>query len=307
MSRARPALAAVVAPLLCLGSSVVCLAPAPASAASSDLYYERTVMVAAGRRCGLFAPDLLAALASAQAQARGAALRAGASGKALDGVAGRAQAKAAIVACTAPDLAVAASRVKTAFSGYARLTRMTYPGDTAPWQADRTSAAPGRAAWRLIQEERFGWDRMAFGLAERGGAWGLMAVASFADGAQPYAARLVFRDPALTSGPFLDSRGADARGRIPLPARLPPRGASQTFNAETRSPSGRDLAPAGSSQAWAFRFPAGAATAMAALDPREAAAVEFVFAGRNGDQVRTAYVEVGDFAAGQAFLAVPQR
>jgi hypothetical protein len=303
MSRARP----VLTTLLALGGAMVCGLPIRAWAAAGDLYYERTVMVTAGRRCGLFTPDLLAALASAQAQARGAALRAGVAGPDLDGAARRAQAKATAVACNAPDLMVAAGRVKSAFQGYAHLTSMTYPGDTAPWRADRTPGAPNRAAWRLAQDARFGWDKMTFGLVERGGVWGLMAVAAFADGAQPYAARLVARDPAVTSGPFLDPRGADAGGRIPLPARLPPRGSSQTFNAEARSLSGRDLAPPGAAQAWAFRFPVAATRAMAGLDPREAVAVEFVFAGRGGDQVRTAYVEVGDFAAGQAFLSVSQR
>jgi hypothetical protein len=149
---------------------------------------------------------------------------------------------------------------------------------------------------------------MVFGLVARNGAQGLMAVTAFADGAEPYAARLVVRDPALTSGPFLNGQAVNTGGRIPLPARLPPRSAVRAFNAEARSPSGRDLAPIGAAQAWAFRFPAEATAALAALDPRESAAVEFVFAGRGGDQVRTAYVEVGDFAAGQAFLATaPQR
>ncbi|MDZ4370247.1 MAG: hypothetical protein U1C74_02340, partial [Phenylobacterium sp.] len=54
----------------------------------------------------------------------------------------------------------------------------------------------------------------------------------------------------------------------------------------------------------AFRFPQTAAKALADLDPREAVAVEFLFA---GDRVRTAYVEVGDFAAGRAFLQVAAR
>ncbi len=59
--------------------------------------------------------------------------------------------------------------------------------------------------------------------------------------------------------------------------------------------------------ALAFRFPAAASDAVAALDPRESVAVEFIFAGRAGDEVRTAYVEVGDFAAGRAFLTLAQR
>ncbi len=58
---------------------------------------------------------------------------------------------------------------------------------------------------------------------------------------------------------------------------------------------------------WAFRFPAQAAGALAGLDPREAVAVEFLFATPDGDAVRRAYVEVGDFAAGRAFLHVASR
>ena len=46
---------------------------------------------------------------------------------------------------------------------------------------------------------------------------------------------------------------------------------------------------------------------MADLDPREAVEIEFAFAGRNGDTLRRAFVEVGDFAAGRAFLAIAQR
>ena len=41
------------------------------------------------------------------------------------------------------------ARVKTAFSGYAKITRLTYPGDVAPWRADRTGARS--TAWRLSQ------------------------------------------------------------------------------------------------------------------------------------------------------------
>jgi hypothetical protein len=74
--------------------------------------------------------------------------------------------------------------------------------------------------------------------------------------------------------------------------------------AEARSAAGPDLLPRTVTTGWAFRFPATAARALASLDPREAVAVEFMFP---GEQVRTAYVEVGDFAAGQAFLQMAAR
>jgi hypothetical protein len=175
---------------------------------------------------------------------------------------------------------------------------MIYPGDTADWRADRGT---GRAArWRLSQESRFGADRMTFGLAGRDGANGLMAVATFADGGTPYAARLVLRDSGRTLGPYLVVTGRPA----PLSAKLPPRAATLSYLAETRGPATAELLPKTVETGWAFRFPVAAAQALVDLDPREAIAVEFLFP---GERVRTAYVEVGDFAAGRAFLRIASR
>ncbi|MBS0412244.1 MAG: hypothetical protein JSR86_20155 [Proteobacteria bacterium] len=261
-------------------------------------------MLTAGQRCGLFTPPLMAALASAQAQARGAALRAGTAPASLDATGGRARAKAMAVACGSPDLSMAAARVRAGFQGYGALRSMDFPGDMAAWRADRTAPrGPDQTVWRLVQSTRAGWDSVDFGLTAGRGGPGLAAVAAFADGAQPYAARLVMRDPAQAAAPFLDPRTADARGRIPLSGRLPPRWATQAFAASGRAPAGREMLPAGAKSAWMLRFPPAAEAALAGLDPREAVAVEFLFPGRAGDQVRTAYVEVGDFAAGRAFLA----
>src|SRR5512140_1888452 len=105
------------------------LVPGFAHAQPADLFYERAVMSAADQRCGLFAPDVAAALAAATAQARGAALRAGTSADTLRAVERSAQAKAAGADCRSADVATAAARVKNAFSGFAKLTRLTYAGD----------------------------------------------------------------------------------------------------------------------------------------------------------------------------------
>jgi hypothetical protein len=126
-----------------------------------------------------------------------------------------------------------------------------------------------------------------------------VAVADFADGAQPYSARLVLRDGARTLGPYLGFGG-----KTPLSRKVPPRPATKAFMAEARSEADASLLPKGSEDGWAFRFPPQAAQALADLDPREAVAVEFLFP---GEQVRTAYIEVGDFAAGRAFLRLAAR
>jgi hypothetical protein len=279
---------------------VAAAGPALAATPAANLFYERALMTAADGACRLFAPDVSAALAAAKAQARGAALRSGADAASLAGL--EAQASAAGAAgCRTPGVMAAAAQVRAAFAGYAALSVMQFPGELSAWTASR----PAADGWRAVQRDRFGWDLMQFGVAGHGADRPLIAAASFADGAQPYGARLVMRDPALTSGPYLDTRQADIAGRLPIDARLPPRPASRVFAAEAMAPAGalaRDLPGA-----LAFRFPTAAADALAGLDPREAVAVEFLFAGDTGESVRTAYVEVGDFAAARAFQAVAQR
>ena len=184
--------------------------------------------------------------------------------------------------------------MRKAFEAYSGLQRMTYPGDLATWQAERTSSVT-IPLWRLSQPASFGGDRLIFGLAGRGGA--VLSVATFANGVRPYGARLVLRDTARTQGPYLDPRG----GRN-LAARVSPRSASLVFTAEAREESPLSLLPNGAKSGLAFRFPAAAAEAISLLDPREAVTIEFTFSGREGEMVRKAYVEVGDFAAGRAFL-----
>ena len=283
-----------------MGAALAVL-PGFAHAQILDLVYERTVMTTADARCGLFTPEVSAALAAGQAQARGAALRAGAAADDLRALEQRARDKGDRVDCGSSDLALAAGRVRNAFAGFSRLQRIDYPGEVAGWRADRTG--PGAIRWRLAQDTRFGPDRMTFGLAGRDAPGVLIAVAQFVDGQTPYAARLLTRDDARSSGPYLDHLTSSVRG-LPLDRRLPPRSAQRIYAAEARSPAGLDLLPKDGRNGWAFRFPDAAAQQLAALDPRESVAVEFLFP---GDVVRRAYVEVGDFAAGRAFLRLAQR
>lgn len=291
----------------CAVAAAAFMVAGPALAAgAADLYYERTLMSAVDTRCRLFEPAIGAALNSAAAQARGAALRSGVAQDSLASVERRARGRAAAADCDSADIATAANRVRTAFKGYAQLSRMTWPGDFADWRGDRTVTRLG-AMWRLSQTSAFGYDRMVFGFGGEGTPGALLAAASFADGRTPYAARLVMRDPARAAQPYLDRRKSGAKGRIPLSGRTPPPQATRAFSAEARSTASERLRPAGTRSAMLFRFPMRAADALAGLDPREAVAVEFLFAGSTGDQVRRAYIEVGDFAAGRAFLQVGPR
>jgi hypothetical protein len=283
---------------------VAMLTPTLAHAAAVDAYYERSVMTAADQRCHLFSGDLASALGAAQAQARGAAMRSGVTSTQLDAVQTRASGAAGSVACNSPDITTAANRVRQAFDGYSKLQTMTYRGDVSSWSANR-AVSQNYTTWRLSQAEPFGWNSLMFGIGGRGSDMGLLAVASFADGAKPYSARLVLRDTARASEPFLNIIRASSDGHIPLSARMPPTFATRDFFPQARGDADKTLAPAGAAYAVAFRFPSAASDALARLDPRESVAIEFLFS--SGEPVRTAYVEVGDFAAGRAFLASAQR
>lgn len=272
----------------------------PVRASVTDVYYERALMTAADARCGLFSADTSAALGAAMYQARGAALRSGLDEAGVGALASRAQSKAAAIACNARDLQLAAERVRLAFKGYARLQRMSFPGDARLWRADRV--LPAKApAWRLYQTTDVKGEALTFGIAGRiGSPQQLLAVADLGSEETPYTARLVMRDAARSQRPYLPAA-------TPLQAKTPPRWASRVFAAEARGPADASLTPVGAEDAIAFRFPAAAAQAMSGLDPREAVIVEFVYAGRSGDVVRQAFIEVGDFAAGRAFLTAAAR
>jgi hypothetical protein len=284
------------------------LHPASARAASPlDVYYERAVMAAADGRCRLFSPGLSSALVAARAQARGAALRAGADDGAVLDLTRRAEAKAASVPCGSPDLDKAAGRVRAAFVGYSRMSRLDLPGDASAWRADRTAPSDG-AAWRLSETAVIQGGAVTFGLAGRQGQGPqLVAVADFGDGPQPYAARLLVRDRNRAPRPYLGVLRVSATAAIPLSSRTPPRAAAKVFPAEARGAADVRLRPAGARSAVIYRFPAEAIDEITALDPREAVVVEFLFSGASGDVARPAYIEVGDFAAGQAFIELDRR
>jgi len=271
---------------------VTALVPFAAEAAApGQLFYERTLMAEAGERCGLFTPQVAAALAASAQQARGAALRAGADRTALAAVEDRARRRAAAASCGSPDLALGAERVRAAFAGYARMTTMSFPGDSGSWTADRASPA-----WRLSQSATSASGPVVFGMAGQAGNEALVAVAAWSGALAASGARVLVRDPAKASSPYLDARLGGLAGRIP------PRSVSVAYLASARAPAGADLLPPGSASGAAFRFPPALARALEGLDPREALVLELVYPARNGERVERVALEVGDFAAGRAFL-----
>ena len=290
-----------------LARTLALAAASSAATPGAEAYYERALMQAADARCHFFAPELGSALASAEAQARGAALRAGASNTAMRTVQAQASAKQAGLACNSKDLGIAAARVKTAYQGYSHLIRMSFPGDDVSWQADRTLPLH-TPIWRLFQPASAGPTRVMFGLAgDYSHPAQLLAVGDFAPGETPYAAQLMVRDITRAPEPYLQAVSVAAWARLPLTERAPPRAAVLAFTAEARASADKTLLPHGATAGMAFRFPASAAEALTGLDPREAVTLVFLIQDASGARTQRAYVEVGDFAAGQAFLAAAPR
>ena len=238
------------------------LLAAPAHADPSGPLFERTLMIEADRRCGLFTPDIRAALTSSRLQARSAAMRARLDAGAVER---RARARAASTPCRSADLQTAAARVRSAHLGWARLLRMDFPGEAGGWKADRTPSDHLR--WRLVQST----PAAAFGLA-----------GSTTAGATPYAVSQ------------LPKKARPAMARLVVGRR--------TFLAETRGAAQEPMMIPGRGRSWAFRFPSAASAELAALPPNGTATLEVLGADQSQGVLLRMPIEVGDFAAGRAFL-----
>lgn len=294
--------APILAALIAAGLGTSLAAPVRAFANSAEnLLYERTLMDRAGGRCRLFNTEIAAALSASGAQARGAALRGGSTGAAIGQIEQRATLKAYAVPCASPDLATAAARVRKAFDGYADLRDMSFPGAYAPWRAERRpwplvvnkKVQPG-PRWRLSEFAQGDAGAMTLGLTT---GQGLVAVTLAADAGRAAGARLVLRDLNKAADPFIDPRRKDLGGRVP------PRALTIAYLAGSIGPAPMTLLAKDGSGGTMVVFPDQAAQTLAMLDPREAVTVELVFPTRSGERVETTLFEVGDFAAGRAFLA----
>lgn len=259
-------------------------APLSAWAEGAGAYYDRSFVLAAHRRCALFAPDVVSALTASALQARGAAVRTGVSENALDAAAGRARARASRTACENPQLAVVQARVTHAFEGWASTPRMTFPGGKTDWTADRSVFSS--PTWRLMQASVTGASPVSFGMAAAAdGTEQVQAVVSFVGKPRPYAARIVLRDSSRLARAF--------------PSALPPETSRRIFWAHANAAAQPTMLAADRKQGQAWAFPDATADALARLDPREPFVVEFLF---RDDSVARATFQAGDFAAARAFV-----
>jgi hypothetical protein len=265
-----------------------------------DVYRERVAMNAAGARCHLFDADTTFALDAWSSQSRTAALRAGYTLLALDSANDGAREAVSNLACNSARVQEAANRTRDAFRAYSGLRRMTFPGQVAAWRADR-SMPQQTASWRLAQDAYAGEDKVVFGVAGQQGVESMALAVAPSDGSSPYTARLIVRDPTRLAEPQVRP------GVFTLQARAPLRAAAKVIMADAKAPADPALRPQGAGKAVAFRFPPSAKLALEQLDPREAVSVEILYPSDRGELVHTAFLEVGDFDAGVAFLKTAAR
>jgi hypothetical protein len=238
----------------------------PASADPSGPLYERALMVEANRRCGLFTPEVRAALSASRLQAHTAAVRAKLDVLALER---RARLRAATVPCRSADIQLAAARVRHAHAGWSRILWMNFPGAAGSWRADRVPSEETR--WRLVQRDS---ATAAFGLAGR--------------------------DP-RTAPPVavvrLPRKARPALARLTVGRRI--------FLAETRAPAPEPLALSGRGRSWLFGFPPAVSDALAALPPDGTVQLDVLAAGGRQTVLARMSIEPGDYAAARAFLQQP--
>ncbi len=264
------------------------LVATPAAAVGPEVAFaERSALLGADRTCGLFDPGLRAALKAATAQARGVLLRSGWSEARADDLGRRAAAEGATRRCNDPVLADVATNARAGFDGWTRVMSMRFAGGERAWTARRTRDADGFYLRQEISAPR----AATFGVRQEGqrAAVALM-VPLAANEATPSGARMYFRDRSRAPRSAADLPGRTRTGLAALAASR--NSATVVWASARRTEATRDR------RAAMLVFPDSVITQIVALDPREAIEIEV---DRPGGVLRF-YVEVGDYAAAQAFL-----
>lgn len=264
------------------------LVATPAAAVGPEVAFaERSALLGADRTCGLFDPGLRAALKAATAQARGVLLRSGWSEARANTLGRRAAAEGGARRCNDPVLAAAATNARAGFDGWTRVMSMRFAGGERAWTARRTRDAEGF----YLRQEMTTPRAATFGVRQEGprAAVALM-IPLAANEPMPSGARMYFRDRARAPRSAADLPGRTRTGLAAMAASH--NSASVVWTSARRLEQTRDR------RAAMLLFPDSVITQIVALDPREAIEVEVD--GARG--VTRFYVEVGDYAAAQAFL-----
>jgi len=281
--------------------AALCAAPGVIAADAVDAITGTTLsryfLSAADARCHALSPDAANALKAGYLQARNTALRAGHSMNDLAPWLARADQAAATVACDDPKLDGDLAGAQDAYRRFIVQTRLDLPGARAAWHADRTYGDDD--AWRLVQYQNLPGADLALGIHGTLDAPRFTVMASFRDGRQPYAARLLLRNPDVLGQGLIEPAAANLSATPPAGFD----GGAIGFMARDASETSAVLHPGSAKEdALRFDFPSRAWPAIARLDPREDMVVEFDF----DDGPRYARFEVGDFISGLIYVTLPQ-
>ena len=290
---------------------------APATAQTDGLTAQierRYFFVAVNDRCHLLTAPAATALKAGYVQARNAALRAGRDMTTLAPILDNARTAAAAVACDAPQVTSALAQAQSALRTYQVQMRLDLPGSRAQWTGTRSDQ--NTAQWRLVQYQNAAQADFAFGLYGTLTQNSLSVNARFNDGAHPYAARLLVRNPDVWSAGVINPAAYEPARQRPLgfgdfaTTGFPAYGETEVstpmrpvvkVNFAGFALGGRYVGAQTPVDAQRFDFPKTAILAMARLDPREDVVVEFDC----DDGPRYVRFEVGDFIPGMAFISLP--
>jgi len=291
---------------------LLCATAAPAQEGALDTLMRRQFITAANTRCGWFDAPTTLALKAGLLQNRNAALNHGIAPDTVYGAMNRAKTAAASAACDSPKLRTEVETLRGAYRGFVTRNRLSLDGLRSQWLADRTGERD--AKWRLVQYQQTGQVALGFGLYGTLKAQALTVMAQF-EGDQPYAARLIVRDPALRPVGVINRAPLSISARLPLgvsPYDLSfaasDRRATQLalkdaprVNLAGFTVDGRFAGHAETRDTIRFDFPMNATVAIGRLDPREDIIIAFDF----NDGTQYARFEAGDFVAGLVFATLP--
>ncbi len=274
----------------------------------------RYFFVQVNDRCHLLTAPATTALQAGYVQARNTALRAGRDMATLAPVLDGARTAAAAAACDAPLVTSEMDKAQNAFRTYQVQMRLDLPGSRAAWTGVRTDLQS--AQWRLVQYQSSPQADFAFGLYGTLAQNSLSVTAHFADGAKPYAARLLVRNPDVWNNGVINPAAYAPTSQRPLgfgdfsTQSFPAYGEADVstlvkpavkVNFAGFALGGRYVGAQAPVDAQRFDFPKTAIMAMARLDPREDVVIEFD-ADRGPIYAR---FEVGDFITGMAYISLP--
>lgn len=265
--------------------------PAQALDATAQAYHERSFILAANGKCGLFDASVEQALGAAALQTRGVLLRAGHEPTQVGAVASRAAVQGRAVSCGDPVLQETSGRILHAFSRWSRAARLEFPASSKSWRVDRFAGS--KTGWRMVQDSGVGTAAVRFGLAGMSPEeTNPTVVVSFRGRSRPYAARLVMRDVDLLPGVHAVSAGQ---------AQMPPFSGRKAIFAARQMDAPETLLGEGKRRGEAWEFPQEAMMRLTQLDPREPFWIEFLF---RDDSVARVPFEAGDAGAAKAFLGL---